>query len=592
MSQTEEPILTHHGMLVVWGQFAQAIGLIQALMGVDLHQKTKQYRPQGKVLEFLVAILGGLEYLKDISLAAHPLDQDQMVAQAWQQPGWADHSGVSRTLSQLSEAEVQAIQGELDRISQPFIDREVEFAAGQGRLELDGDLSPRAVSRTSHGYPGAEYGHMLHNQLGLGYQAALMCLRGPTYGRLLLAEEQLGGSTVSTNQAQHLILMAEQHMRRRPLRRTDLLEQRIQTLLKPYEAQQAVVRKAEEQLLLAEQNQRSLGQQLRQVQQTVQVLEQGYMERKRTERHASQLAKARKRLSRYQSRLVHAEHAVQVATRRLERKQSQLALQEALLSSLRTRLAHFQRENRDNAAPIRAVVRLDAGFGTGPNLTWIIEMGYEVYSKPFTTWLSPQLSRFVPVETAWQRVGVNDEMVVWPHADLHGCPYPLDIARERRWVGKDQYRYSAFLHFGTDPVTSDLTAWFQFYNAHQTIEAGNKQEKQVFQICHLKVRARPALRLQEAFTLFAANFVRFASLWLAEQCPSIPQGWKSTQQPKVKQQVKVSAHCDAWVSWFGRECCLRFEDHSALVGYSFTVKPTALFQPVLPFSDFCFFSSV
>jgi hypothetical protein len=28
------------------------------------------------VLEFLVAILGGLEYLKDISLSARPLDKD------------------------------------------------------------------------------------------------------------------------------------------------------------------------------------------------------------------------------------------------------------------------------------------------------------------------------------------------------------------------------------------------------------------------------------------------------------------------------------------------------------------------------------
>ncbi len=568
MSQPEEPTLTHHGMLVVWGQFAQAMGLIRAIQGVTMHQKTKQYSPQGKVLEFLVAILGGLEYLKDISLSAHPLDQDQVVAQAWQQAGWADHSGVSRTLSQLSEAEVHAIQAELERISQPFVDREVELAAGQGRLELDGDLSPRAVSRTSHTYPGAEYGHMLHNQLGLGYQAALVALRSPTYGRLLLSVEQLPGSTVSTNQAERLVHLAEQRMGRRPLRRTDLLEQRLQGLQKPYEQQQAAVRKAEELLLLAEQDQRSVGQQLQQVQQTVQVLEQGYTDRQRIERPACQLAKARKRLTRCQSRLDHSQQTVQVAKNRLQRKQSRLAVQEAVLGTLRTRLAHFQQENRSNPAPIRAVIRLDAGFGTSPNLAWLIEMGYEVYSKPFTTWLSPQLHRFTPPETDWQRVGGNDEMVIWPHADLHAFPYPLDIARERRWGGEGKYRYSAFLHFGSDPVSTDLTAWFQFYNAHQTIEAGNKEEKQVFEICHLKIRARSALQLQEAFTLFAANFVRFASAWLAEQCPSIPQGWKHSQQPHVKHQVKVAAHCDAWASWVGPDCWLRFEDHSALIGCS------------------------
>jgi hypothetical protein len=54
------------------------------------------------VLEFLVAILAGLSHLQDISLVAHPLDKDQVVAEAWGQPGWADYIGISRTLSALS----------------------------------------------------------------------------------------------------------------------------------------------------------------------------------------------------------------------------------------------------------------------------------------------------------------------------------------------------------------------------------------------------------------------------------------------------------------------------------------------------------
>jgi hypothetical protein len=40
---------------------------------------------------------------------AHPLEQDQMTAEAWDQPAWADYSGVSRTLQQLSESEVDAV---------------------------------------------------------------------------------------------------------------------------------------------------------------------------------------------------------------------------------------------------------------------------------------------------------------------------------------------------------------------------------------------------------------------------------------------------------------------------------------------------
>ena len=97
----EETILTHHGLLVDWGQYDRATGLVQNLEDVHISQKTVLHSPQTKVIEFLVAILGGLEYLKDISLSAHPLDKDLSVAQAWGQLAWADHNGVSRTLHQL-----------------------------------------------------------------------------------------------------------------------------------------------------------------------------------------------------------------------------------------------------------------------------------------------------------------------------------------------------------------------------------------------------------------------------------------------------------------------------------------------------------
>jgi hypothetical protein len=179
MSQSQDSSLTDHAMLVAWGQYAHGLGLIKAIEAIPLDQKTVDHSPQGKVLEFLVTILGGFEYLKDISLSAHPLDKDVTVAQAWGQPGWADHSGVSRTLKQLSEVDVQRIAEALERVSQPWLDQEVVVALGRGYLELDGDLSPRPVSNTSQTYPEASFGHM-NDQLRLGYQAAIVSMRSPT----------------------------------------------------------------------------------------------------------------------------------------------------------------------------------------------------------------------------------------------------------------------------------------------------------------------------------------------------------------------------------------------------------------------------
>ena len=76
------PQMTQHAMLVIWGIFARRIGLIEGMKAVKLKQKKREHTPQTKVLEFLVAILGGLPHLQDISRSAHPLDQDQIVAEA------------------------------------------------------------------------------------------------------------------------------------------------------------------------------------------------------------------------------------------------------------------------------------------------------------------------------------------------------------------------------------------------------------------------------------------------------------------------------------------------------------------------------
>src|SRR5260370_33025849 len=81
---------------------------------------------------------------------------------------------------------------------------------------------------------------------------------------------------------------------------------------------------------------------------------------------------------------------------------------------------------------------------------------------------------------------------------------------ERFYTGKT-LKHSALFHFGSQPVTEQLPGWFEQYNGRQTTLAGMKESKQVFSLHHLKVRSEPAIALQEAFILFAANFIRCAA---------------------------------------------------------------------------------
>ncbi|MBK7179353.1 MAG: hypothetical protein IPH82_19605 [Chloroflexi bacterium] len=61
----------------------------------------------------------------------------------------------------------------------------------------------------------------------LGYQAALVSLHSPTYGRLWLANELHPGNTVSMTRTQALVVAAEKRTGRRPQRRIDLLGNRL-----------------------------------------------------------------------------------------------------------------------------------------------------------------------------------------------------------------------------------------------------------------------------------------------------------------------------------------------------------------------------
>jgi hypothetical protein len=224
MAQEQE---TQHALLIPWGHFAQEIGLIAGLEAVKLSQKVYEHTPQAKVLEFFVALLSGLRQLQDISLAAHPLDKDLAVAEAWGQAGWADYTGVSRTMKGLSWAEVREVVALLERVGQPFLAQEL---AQISNLQYDGDLTGLPVSNTSRTYPNAAFGHM-SDEIRLGYQAGLVSLQSPTYGRLWISVEHHAGDTVSCTEAEALVLAAEKRTGQRPKRRTELLEKRIEAFV-------------------------------------------------------------------------------------------------------------------------------------------------------------------------------------------------------------------------------------------------------------------------------------------------------------------------------------------------------------------------
>lgn len=572
---------TAHAMLVPWGIFARRIGLVQRLEKVPIAQRKRDYEPQTKLIEFLAAILSGCRYLQDISHGPHPLDRDQAVATAWGQPSWADYSGVSRTLQACTTETVEAVREAVEEVSRPYIDREVVLSLQQtGELIYDGDLTGRPVSSTSTTYPGAAFGWM-DDAVRLGYQAALVSLQSPSYGRLWLSVTPHPGDIVSCQQAEALVRAAEARTGTRPWRRTDLVEERTRDQQAKLEEARRQLDDRRRQLKVARDKlQSATAEWHRSLAAVAEIIERDGPPCQ-PPRPYSRLGKARskvgvrwRRIQRRSRELARAQQAVSRQVAKVHRLWVELA-------ALEFRLEQYRAENLRNRASVRAIFRLDGGFGSGENLAWLIEMGYEVYGKAINDKVTGALKKRVTKQQAWTRVGDNAEMVAWANLKLDFCPYPLDVALERFQTGRKQ-RHATLVHYGRRPVTRDLGAWFDFYNGRQTIEAGVKEGKHVFEMHHLKVRSAVGLAIQEEFAVLAANLVRWAAAWLHEQ-PFRTEKPFDRPQVSVKQMVRVVANTSALVFWQSEgSVLLKFDELSPFPGLELRIGQGLALQPPLP----------
>ena len=419
------------------------------------------------------------------------------------------------------------------------------------------------------------------DEINLGYQAALVSFHSPTYGRFWLSSELHPGDVVSCTQAEALVLAAEAKTGLRPLRRIDLLGKRIQQVAYQSECVEDQVIRVQQQLEATNTKLEVVFQQEMEYQQRIKALEDRPPQRGR--RPVRRLAKARAKVSKLQRNQKRMQEKLSRLEKRLALRYEQLNQWRLLEHTLQERLKRFEDQNQMNSFPITATIRIDAGFGARENLALLIEMGYQVYTKPHSDWLTPRLKRQIPPKKVWSRVGDNAEMIAWKNYQPRDFPYPLDVALERFYTGKTQ-RYGTLIHFGNHAVTDNLSAWFHQYNARQIIEAGIKEGKHIFQMHHLKVRSTTAIYLQEQFALFAANFIRWAARWLAQECATIRDAWTVVQQPCVKQLVQVAAHTSALVKFDEQGVLLRFTDHSVYAGRSLKLPKNWAIQLALPFA--------
>jgi hypothetical protein len=280
----------------------------------------------------------------------------------------------------------------------------------------------------------------------------------------------------------------------------------------------------------------------------------------------------------WQKRLPRLMDQIAQAQRMLTTHRARLAEQETELVGLHTWQAQLEADNQTNPNPPEIETRIDAGFASGENLTWLLEMGYAPNTKAPNARTTTALRAQLPRGAAWEKVGDNAEMVLIGEHTLHGCPYPLTVALERFKVGR-AFKYATLVRVGPAPK---LIEWFAQYNARQTIEAGNKEMKGVFFVQHLMSRSSAGIRLQVLFTGLAANVVRWCQPWL-KSCAAAPTPNVTRTLNSPKALVRIAANSTALVQQTNDGTSVLFGPRSALPGAAFTLRGVPAIQLPLGF---------
>lgn len=566
---------TEHGLLVAFGEFLQQHGLIGRLMQVPIPQKTRSFAPQTKLVELLAGIMSGIEYLSDLNDGPHPLAKDAVVARAWGQPGFAHYSNVSRTLDACDEQTVRAVERAIDEFSHPFIEKTVHDLLRRGEpIIYDLDLTGQAVSATSQTYPGVAFGWM-NDRVKLGYQLARVCRSPLDQDRMWLAGFHHPGDMVSVSCLKDLIRAAEAQTGIRPRRRTELVQQRITTQAECITRTQHLLEQQQQRLIHLQHTRTEL------------ISKTYHIDIVLTEAISAQKsARLQRQVTGWRRRLPRLEKQIAQCARVVAKHQTQLTQQQASLSRLQPWLIQLEEDNHINPdPPPDCEARMDAGFTSGENLAWLIEMGYCPNTKAPNDQTTTALRTRVPPRSRWVHVGDNAEMQAWGEYQLHGCPYPLTVALERFKTGR-QFKYATLIHYRDEGGFPTLPVWFHHYNGRQTIEAGNKEMKSTFFVQHLMSRSAAGIRLQVLFTGVAANAVRWCAPWL-QSCASTLNAKFARTLGSPKHLVRMAANTDALVQQTSRGTVLQFAPQSPLPGVTLFLKGVPAFQLPLGFNQPC-----
>lgn len=166
----------------------------------------------------------------------------------------------------------------------------------------------------------------------------------------------------------------------------------------------------------------------------------------------------------------------------------------------------------------RTEIRLDSGWGSGPNITWLLARGYQVTGKFKSAGRVRTLVRGIHT---WQPTSS-------PGREVAEVPQPVAFVRPLaqyavRTPSKEQtsgYYHAVVFSSRTD---LDMMGVVEHYDGRAGMEADLKSDKHGLGLAVIRKHLLPAQKMVVLLVELAHNILMWARSWLAERAPRLHQ---------------------------------------------------------------------
>jgi hypothetical protein len=164
----------------------------------------------------------------------------------------------------------------------------------------------------------------------------------------------------------------------------------------------------------------------------------------------------------------------------------------------------------------RTEIRLDSGWGSGPNITWLLTRGYQVTGKFKSAGRVRKLVRGI---STWQPTSS-------PGREVAEVSTPVSFVRPLRQYAvrtPSKEQKSGYYHAVVFTSRTDLTMTgvVEHYDGRAGMEADLKSDKHGLGLAVIRKRLLPAQKLVVLLVQLAHNILIWARFWLSQYAPHL-----------------------------------------------------------------------